>query len=91
MNSSMAHYLQIHVSNLNGFNDELQVDICDPNNGTFYTLEVKLENEFITVMSGSSSILPTANINQSITVSIGSAPGRLMYVEGLTVNTPLEV
>ena len=68
--------MQVHVSNLNGLSEELQVDICDPNNSTFSTLEVKLENNSITVTSGSSVTLPTANINEVISVSIGNAPGR---------------
>ena len=68
--------MQVHVSNLNGLSEELQVDICDPNNSTFSTLEVKLENNSITVTSGSSVTLPTASTNEVITVSIGNAPGR---------------
>ena len=67
------------MSNLNGLNEELQTDICDPSNSTFSTLQVKLENNSIIVTDGSSITLPTASMNEMITVSIGSAPGRLVY------------
>ena len=74
--------LQVHVSNLNGSSEELQADICDPNNSSFSTLEVKLENNSITIRTSDSSItLPTVNMNEMITVSIGSTPGRLVYYE----------
>lgn len=68
--------LQVHVSNLTGPSKELEMDICDPNNSTFSILEARLENSSITVTSGSSVTLPITSINEMITVSIGSVPGR---------------
>lgn len=55
------------------------MDICDPSNSTFSTLQVKIEDNSIIVTDGSSISLPTASMNEMITVSIGSAPGRLVY------------
>ena len=79
---SIGTSLQVHVSNLNGLSEELEVDICDQNNSTFSTLEIKLENNSITVTSGSSRTLPTASMDEMVTVSIGSAPGRLVQYDG---------
>ncbi len=65
------------MSSLNGRSDELQMDICDPSNSTFSILEVKLENNSITVTSDSSITLPSdsASMNEMVTISIGNAPG----------------
>ena len=70
------------MSNLDGLSEELQMDICDPSDSTFSTLQVKLENNSIIVTGGLSITLPTASINEMVTVSIGSAPGRLVYFDG---------
>ena len=69
------------MSNLNGLSEELQADTCDPSNSIFSTLEVKLENNTIsiTVSSGSSTTLPSESMKEMITVFIGNAPGTLVY------------
>ena len=67
------------MSNLNGLSEELQADTCDPSNSAFSTLEVKLENNTITVTSGSSTTLPSESMKEMITVFIGNAPGTLVY------------
>ena len=67
------------MSNLNGLSEELQADTCDPSNSAFSTLVVILENNTITVTSGSSTTLPSESMKEMITVFIGNAPGTLVY------------
>ena len=70
-------YLKIQVSNTHGISEEIQVGVCHPNSSAFSTLEVKLQDELITVTSDNvSTTLPATITNELFTVSIGNAPGK---------------
>lgn len=74
-------YIQIQVSNLNGLSEEIRVDVCNLENNTFSTLEVKLQNKSFVVLSDDSpKTLPATITNGSITVSIGSIPSKLQIL-----------
>lgn len=67
---------QVQVSNIQGFHEEIPIDICDLNNHTFSTLEVKLQNDMIVAINNLTTTLPVAIRSGLVTISIGGAPGK---------------